>query len=137
MKIQSLLIALLLSSAPLAHAADARMDGDLKDVTIQELQQFYQGGTYTARQVTDWHIARIEQLNPKYRAMVDVYSAEAQARASELDAAAKSGGTRGALWGVPVVIKGNTAIEGKIIGNGWIGYAREPNALVAKRDATF
>ncbi len=81
-------------------------------------------------------IDRIEKLNPKYRAFVEVYREETLAKASALDEAAKRGEKRRVLWGVPVVIKGNTAIAGKVVGNGWQGYTRSPTALVATRSAT-
>lgn len=138
-------LAFLLSAALLACAAASTpagaqqkpIDRDLKEVTIRQLQEHYQRGTYTAQQVVQWHMDRIEKLNPKYAPLVEVYREEALAKAAALDAQAKSGAKRGVLWGVPVVIKGNTAIAGKVIGNGWQGYARGKNALVATRDATL
>ena len=134
------LLILVLLACPVAggaRAAEAAIDRDLKEVTIQKLQSFYRRGTYTARQVTEWHLARIEKLNPKYKPFVEVYREEALARASALDSAAKAGEPRGVLWGVPIAIKGNTAIDGKTIGNGWQGYTRAPHALIATRSATL
>jgi len=132
----ALAFAVLLCACPSGRAEESTIDSDLKEVSIAQLQDFYREGRYTALQVARWHLSRIERLEPKYNAMVEVYREEALDRASRLDTEAKSGRTRGPLWGVPVVVKGNTAIEGKIIGNGWQGYARSPGALVAARNAT-
>jgi amidase len=127
---------ILMASAAVAGADGARIDQDLHEVTIQRLQTHYASGTYTARQVVEWHLGRIQKLNAKYKALVDVYGEEALAKASRMDAAAQGGARRGPLWGVPVVIKGNTAIAGKVLANGWQGYARADHALVARRSAT-
>jgi Asp-tRNA(Asn)/Glu-tRNA(Gln) amidotransferase A subunit family amidase len=56
--------------------------------------------------------------------------------AAREDAEASRGGTRGPLWGVPIVIKANTSIEGVVTTDGWDGYTIPSHALVAPRDAT-
>jgi Asp-tRNA(Asn)/Glu-tRNA(Gln) amidotransferase A subunit family amidase len=43
---------------------------------------------------------------------------------------------RGPLWGVPIVIKANTSIEGLITTDGWKGYMIPGHELVAPKDAT-
>jgi amidase len=43
---------------------------------------------------------------------------------------------RGPLWGVPIVIKANTSIEGQITTDGWDGYTIPGHELIAPRDAT-
>jgi amidase len=131
-----LTLILLATSAAAGGIAGTRIERDLHEVTIRQLQAHYARGTYTARQVVEWHLGRIQKLNPQYRALVEVYGEEALAKASRMDEAAKGGAERGPLWGVPVVIKGNTAIAGKVLANGWQGYARADHALVARRSAT-
>ncbi len=44
--------------------------------------------------------------------------------------------TRGPLWGVPIVIKANTSIEGQVTTDGWDGYTIRGHELVAPQDAT-
>ncbi|MGB6306597.1 MAG: amidase, partial [Steroidobacteraceae bacterium] len=44
---------------------------------------------------------------------------------------------RGPLWGVPIVIKANTSIEGLVTTDGWDGYTIPGHELLAPRDATI
>jgi amidase len=46
------------------------------------------------------------------------------------------GGEHGAMWGVPVVIKANTAVKGLIDTDGWAGFVIPGHEFVAERDAT-
>ncbi len=121
--------------APPAPAAPA-IDTDLLEVSVPQLHAFYDRRTYTVAQVVDWHLARIRAYNGVYRAVETVMDGEARARAAALDReAAAGGGTRGPLWGVPVVIKANTSIEGKVTTAGWVGFTIPGRELVAPRDA--
>jgi Asp-tRNA(Asn)/Glu-tRNA(Gln) amidotransferase A subunit family amidase len=43
----------------------------------------------------------------------------------------------GPLWGVPIVIKANTSIEGEVTTDGWSGYTVPGHELIAPRDATI
>lgn len=112
------------------------MDRDLHEVTVAKLQTYYAQKRYTIQQVVSWYLDRIEALNPKFKAYVYVYGAEALARAAKLDSEAKTTKQRGPLWGVPVIIKGGTSIAGKITSNGWEAYARPGTELIATRNAT-
>ena len=63
--------------------------------------------------------------------------ADALALAASQDAELKSGSAqRGPLWGVPIVIKANTSIAGKVTTDGWSGFTMPRHELVAPRDAT-
>ena len=63
--------------------------------------------------------------------------ADALALAARQDAELKSGNAeRGPLWGVPIVIKANTSIAGKVTTDGWSGFTMPGHELVAPRDAT-
>ena len=128
--------------APLPSPADARtaMDRDLLDVTVAGLHRLYDAKTYTVTQVVQWHLDRIDRYNGVYGAIETVFRDGALARAAALDADAAKGGTadaRGALWGVPIVIKANTSIAGEITTAGWEGFRVPGHELVAPRDATI
>jgi len=117
--------------------ATADMDRDLLEVTIPQLQQLYAQHRYTVTQVVEWYLARIERYNGVYRALETVMRADALAVAAREDADAAAGrGARGALWGVPLVIKANTSIAGQVTTDGWDGYTIAGHELVAPRDAT-
>ena len=131
---------LLVGAAILAGAAAtprADIDRDLLDVTVAQLHRFYTEKTYTVTQVVQWHLDRIDRYNGVYGAIETVLRREALADAGREDAEASSGdGTRGPLWGVPVVIKANTSVKGQVTTAGWEGFNRPGHELIAPRDAT-
>ena len=92
-----------------ATVAPSAIDRDLLDVTVAGLHRLYDAKTYTVSQVVQWHLDRIDRYNGVYGAIEQVYRTDALATAAAQDAAAAAatGGatSRGALWGVPVVIK--------------------------------
>ena len=112
----------------------ARMDRDLMEIDILRLQALYARHTYTVEQVTRWYMGRIARYNGIYRDVqtVDVAGALAAARREDAD----RGGEKGALWGVPMVIKANTAVKGLPDTDGWGGFVIPGHAFVAERDAT-
>lgn len=131
---------LALSLAAICPAAAAptaaQMDRDLLEVTIPQLQQFYATRKYTVTQVVQWHLARIHRYNGIYRALETLMESSALARAAREDEEAAAG-VRGALWGVPIVIKANTSIQGEITTDGWEGFTIRGHELIAPRDAAI
>jgi len=125
------------SPLPERPAAGDAIDRDLLDVTVQQLHRLYADKKYTVTQVVTWHLARIDRYNGVYGAIEAVFRNEALADAAREDADAARGGVpQGALWGVPVVIKANTSIEGRVTTAGWEGFKRQGHELIAPRDAT-
>ena len=117
-----------------AAASVPAIDRDLMDVTVERLEQLYRDKRYTVTEVVRWHLDRIERYNPVYGAIETVLRDRALARAATLDA---SKGERGPLWGVPIVIKANTSVQGQVTTAGWAGFAMPGHELVAPRDATI
>ena len=142
----SCLLSLSFAAAPLAAQTatltpqqQTTMDRDLLEVNIPQLEKFYAAHKYTVTQVTEWYLARIARYNGIYHAVESVDSKGALAIATEEDAAAKREGAnlkRGPLWGIPMVIKANTSIRGRITTNGWQGFIIPGHELIAPRDAT-
>jgi Asp-tRNA(Asn)/Glu-tRNA(Gln) amidotransferase A subunit family amidase len=114
----------------------AAIDRDLLDVTVPQLHRLYAEGKYTVTRVVQWHLDRIDRYNGVYGAIETVFRRRALARAAQQDAEAARGGTRGPLWGVPIVIKANTSIAGQVTTAGWEGFTRPGHELEAPRDAT-
>jgi amidase len=115
----------------------ASIDRDLLDVTVPQLHRFYAEKKYTVAQVVQWHLDRIDRYNGVYGAIETVFRREALAEAARQDSEARQReGTRGPLWGVPIVIKANTSIKGQVTTAGWEGFTRGGHELVAPRDAT-
>ncbi len=119
----------------LAASVQSNMDRDLLEITIPQLEALYARREYTVEQVTRWEISRIARYNDIYRSLqtVDVDGALATARQedTERDAA------HGPLWGVPMVIKANTAVKGLPDTDGWEGFALPGHEFIAPRDATI
>jgi Asp-tRNA(Asn)/Glu-tRNA(Gln) amidotransferase A subunit family amidase len=117
------------------------MDRDLLEVSVTKLHTLYRTHTYTVRQVTEWYLARIEKYNPAYKPVLELDREGALKRADQEDAEAKSPAALAAklksqpLWGVPIVIKANTSIEGRITSDGWTGFMQPGHELIAPRDA--
>ena len=127
----------LLVSATTASATPSvatAMDRDLIEVTVPGLHSLYARHKYTVRQVVDWYLARIARYNPIYHPIEQVFADEARALADKQDASREP---HGALWGIPIVIKANTSIAGKVTTDGWAGYTVAGHELIAPRDATI
>lgn len=127
------------ATTPSVASDPAAIDRDLLDVTVARLHALYDAKHYTVTQVVQWHLDRIDRYNGVYGAIETVFHDAALATAAQQDAAAAgagSAGSRGALWGVPIVIKANTSIEGEVTSAGWAGFRRPGHELVAPRDAT-
>lgn len=129
------------TAADQAGAGQARaargIDRDLMDVSVERLQALYRAHRYTVTQVVGWHLARIARYDGVYRAVQTVAGQAALAEAAREDAEAKRAGFRpGLLWGVPVVVKANTSVQGLVTTDGWAGYTVAGHELVAPKDAT-
>ena len=127
-----------------SHAApivsQQAMDRDLMEVTVPQLEQLYAAQKYTVTEVVRWYIARIEKYNGIYRAVQTLDTPGVLQTAAREDADARAGGAgfvRGALWGVPMVIKANTCVKGLITTDGWEGYKIPGHEFVAPKDATI
>jgi Asp-tRNA(Asn)/Glu-tRNA(Gln) amidotransferase A subunit family amidase len=119
-------------------ARQAAMDRDLLEVNIPEMERMYAAHKYTVTEVTEWYIARIRKYDGIYRSVEDLDAKGALATAAEEDAAAKKGGAsfqRGPMWGVPMVIKSNTSIKGRVTTDGWKGFTIPGHELIAPKDA--
>jgi amidase len=115
----------------LPPAEQAKMDHDLLEIDIPHLHALYAAHKYTVEQVTRWYMGRIARYNGIYRAVQTVNTADAIATAktqTKLD-------TTKPLWGVPIVIKANTAVNGLPDTDGWQGFALPGHEFVAPKDA--
>jgi Asp-tRNA(Asn)/Glu-tRNA(Gln) amidotransferase A subunit family amidase len=124
------------SAASPAPARD--MDHDLMEATVPQLEEFYAHRQYTVTQVVQWYLARIHRYNGVYRAVETLLESDALATAAREDQEVVDGkAVRGPLWGVPIVIKANTSIQGQITTDGWSGFTLPGHELIAPRDATI
>ena len=91
------------------HLPSAPKDFDLEELTISELQAGMQSGKYTARQLVKKYLDRIDDIDkdgPKLNSVIEV-NPDAMTIAEALDRERKEKGARGALHGIPILIKDN------------------------------
>ena len=128
-------VALLTSQSVIGAA----IDRDMAEVTIPQLERFYETRRYTVTQVVRWYVARIEKYDGIYQAIEqrDFQSALATAARQDDEAARVRNLSRPPLWGVPIVIKANTSIQGRVTTDGWAGFVITGHQLIAPKDATI
>ncbi|MEO5996346.1 MAG: amidase [Chitinophagaceae bacterium] len=84
-------------------------DFTLNEITIDELQNKMQDGTYTSRSITELYLKRIDAIDKKgiqLNAVIEI-NPEALSIADKMDGERKAGKVRGPLHGIPVLIKDN------------------------------
>jgi amidase len=99
----------LVFAALVQSAAPAQSPFPLEEVTAAQLQEWMTSGRYTARQVAELYLRRIDEIDrsgPTLRSVIEI-NPEALAIADALDAERKATGPRGPLHGIPVLIKDN------------------------------
>jgi amidase len=82
---------------------------ELDEATIATLSEGMRTGRWTARGITEQYLARIAEVDragPTLRSVLEI-NPEALAIADQLDAERKASGPRGALHGIPVLVKDN------------------------------
>ncbi len=88
----------------------------LEEATIEELHENYKNGTYTAKDVVEAYLERIEQYDqngPKINSVITI-NPDAIGIAEELDRQMAEGNTIGALHGIPVLLKDNIDTKDKM-----------------------
>src|SRR3954452_19579319 len=89
-------------------SSDAAAATDLLYRPVTELAASVRSGELTARELVQASLDRIEEVNPKVNAFVDVFGDEALAEADRIGPDDPR-----PFAGVPIAIKNNRAIEGK------------------------
>ena len=75
----------------------------------------------SSAEVIDAHLERIEVVNPKLNAVVQLAEERARSEAQEADAALAKGESKGALHGLPITIKDSLDTEGIVTTGGTMG----------------
>jgi len=85
---------------------------DLTFLSTVEMSRQVRGREMSAVELADAHLAKIERLNPKLNAYVQVDPERVRQRAQEAEAALMSGQVLGPLHGVPISIKSSIEVAG-------------------------
>src|SRR5580700_1109259 len=91
-------------------------------------------GAVSSEEVVGVHLARIEEVNPRLNAVVEVLREPALEAARAADAERARGREPGRLHGVPFSVKDSIEVAGTVCSAGTLGYR---NAPPSKRDATL
>lgn len=81
----------------------------LEEITIRQLQEGFEKGTFTSEQVVNDYLARIEAIDNQGPAInsIILVNPKAVEQAQALDKERKEGKIRGPLHGIPVILKDN------------------------------
>jgi amidase len=79
---------------------------ELLEITVSELQAKMRSGEISAKKLVEKYLERIKDIDPQLRSVVET-NPDALKIAEDLDRERKNGRTRGALHGIPVLIKDN------------------------------
>lgn len=108
------LISLLISSV-----RSTRMDGQpfpIEEATITDINQAFTENKLTSRQLVDFYLTRISELNPVLRSVVEV-NPDARDLADEADREREGNRGRrslGGLHGIPVLLKDSISTKDKL-----------------------
>ncbi|OGF64271.1 glutaminyl-tRNA synthase (glutamine-hydrolyzing) subunit A [Candidatus Giovannonibacteria bacterium RIFCSPHIGHO2_01_FULL_45_24] len=83
-------------------------------MTIKEFHEALKNRKISAREVVISYLDEIKKKNSELNAYLEIFENDALGRAKEIDERIASGETPGELWGVPLAIKDNILIRGKI-----------------------
>jgi amidase len=101
--------ALVWNSRAAGVLASAAADERVAEATIAELQQWMTAGRMSAKRIAEEYLERIEELDrrgPSVNSVIET-NPDALRLAEEMDRERKAGKMRGALHGVPILIKDN------------------------------
>ena len=93
-------------------------------------------GELTSEELVETLLARIERLEPRLNAFIDVYADEARAAAGAADLARRAGQAAGRFHGVPIALKDIIDLEGRVTTGGskvWESRISPVTATLARR----
>lgn len=86
----------------------------LAELSLQELAPLLERREVSPVEVTEETLATIERVDPTVRAYIDVYREDALAGAARAESEIAEGRYRGPLHGVPVGVKDNLSVAGRV-----------------------
>jgi len=99
-------LALMINNSETTFAKESAQNSELEETTVSELQAAMQSGRMSSREITKKYLERIKDIDPKLRSVVET-NPDALRIAEDLDRERKNGRARGALHGIPVLLKDN------------------------------
>jgi aspartyl-tRNA(Asn)/glutamyl-tRNA(Gln) amidotransferase subunit A len=112
------------------------MPDDLPFLPLAELSGLLVDDKTSSREIVEACLARIDRLDGRLHAFVDVYREDALARADAADRDRRSGTARGPLSGLPIALKDLLHFAGRQTTAGsksWLGRTSDHTATAVKR----
>lgn len=112
------------------------LHGDLPWDSLTELSRKLAQGETTSVEIVTACLARIEALDGKLHAFIDVYRDDAQAMARAADRERRAGNVRGPLHGLPIALKDLLHLTGRQTTAGsksWVGRMSDHTATAVER----
>jgi amidase len=112
---------------------------ELNEATVTDLQEKMASGKYSSEQITTMYLQRIEAIDKKGHALNAVIqlNPDALAIAKAMDAERKAGKVRGALHGIPVLIKDNIDTADEMMTTAGslalVGHKASKDAFIVKK----
>lgn len=131
-------IIVLLTAGFIPQSSQAGTDEfPLMEITVDELIAEYEKGTYTAEEVVQSYLDRIETYEETYNAFTYM-NKDALKEAKKIDKMRKKGEKLGPLAGVPIVIKEAVDVKGFPTTFGWAPLSKEADGikLMPSKDAS-
>ena len=125
-------LAVFKNSAIAAVTETTQTNMQIEEITVSQLQEAMRSGKTTSAEITRIYLERIRAINPKLNSVIEV-NPDALAVAEQMDRERKSGKTRGALHGIPILIKDNIDTADKM--HTTAGSLALLNAPTPKKDA--
>ena len=123
-----------------AEATPVKTDNfELNEATITDLQEKMASGKFSSEQITTMYLQRIESIDKKGYALNAVIelNPDAIAIAKAMDAERKAGKIRGALHGIPVLIKDNIDTADRMMTTAGslalVGHKASKDAFIVKK----
>jgi amidase len=85
----------------------------IEELSIQQLQALLTDGSFTSRDLVECYFTRIERLNPRIKAIIEI-NPDALQIADELDADREDGKVRTVIHGIPFLVKDNIATKDRM-----------------------
>ncbi len=121
------------------HLLATAADFNIEEITVDALQQKMQSGELTSRKITEMYLKRISEIDkngPKVNSVIEI-NPDALAIADAMDAERKAGKIRGALHGIPILIKDNISTHDKMMttagATALIGNFAPQDAFIVKK----
>jgi amidase len=95
---------------------DFKKDFELDEITIDDVRKGFESGQYSSRSLTEKYLARIHEIDkagPMLNAVIEI-NPDALRIAEALDQERKAKGPRGPLHGIPILLKDNIDVGGRM-----------------------